>query len=168
VKNLDSESILKAVLNKLGEKYEYIKSLRGGGFSRVYLVRHKFFDDCVLKIMDYYYLMQKLEKENIEDIDREFEKIKTRFINEAKLLKEINHPNIVKIYDVDVIKAEEGIDIPYMIMSYIKGPNLAEELGEPGNLGRCVQMIKSFSRSFDFCPSPLFSPSLLADSIKSA
>jgi hypothetical protein len=37
VKNLDSDSILNAVLKKLGEKYEYIKSLRGGGFSRVYL-----------------------------------------------------------------------------------------------------------------------------------
>jgi tRNA A-37 threonylcarbamoyl transferase component Bud32 len=145
VKNLDSDSILKAVLNKLGKKYEYINALRGGGFSRVYLVRHKFFDDCVLKIMDYHYLLQKLEKENIENIDREFEKIKTRFINEAKLLKEINHPNIVKIYDVDVIEAEEGIDIPYMIMSYIKGPNLAEELKKEGTLE--LRRIFSISRN---------------------
>jgi serine/threonine protein kinase len=145
VKNLDRDSILKAVLNKLGKKYEYINALRGGGFSRVYLVRHKFFDDCVLKIMDYHYLLQKLEKENIENIDREFEKIKTRFINEAKLLKEINHPNIVKIYDVDVIEAEEGIDIPYMIMSYIKGPNLAEELKKEGTLE--LRRIFSISRN---------------------
>lgn len=145
MKNLDSDSILKAVLNKLGKKYEYINALRGGGFSRVYLVRHKFFDDCVLKIMDYHYLLQKLEKENIENIDREFEKIKTRFINEAKLLKEINHPNIVKIYDVDVIEAEEGIDIPYMIMSYIKGPNLAEELKKEGTLE--LRRIFSISRN---------------------
>lgn len=107
--------------------YEYIKSLGGGGFSKVYLVRHKYLDERVLKIMDCNFLLQLLEKENIEESKQEFEKIKKRFIMEAQLYKKINHSNIIKIYDIDLVDVEdkdEKIEIPFLVMPYIKGTTL--------------------------------------------
>jgi serine/threonine protein kinase len=126
VKNLDSDSILKAVLKKLGKKYEYKKSLGGGGYSNVYLIRHTIFlEEHALKIMDYHYIRQKLKKENIDNYKKAFNEIKIRFMNEARFYKRINHPNIVEIHDIDMIEDEkENIEIPYIIMDYIEGSSL--------------------------------------------
>ena len=57
--------MLKAVLQKLGDKYEFIKPLGQGGFSKVYLLRHKHLDEeHALKIMDFDNVSFGLEKEN--------------------------------------------------------------------------------------------------------
>jgi serine/threonine protein kinase len=126
---LGANDVLKAVLKKIGAKYEYEKKMGGGGFSKVYLIRHKFLEECVLKIMDYNFLLQQIEKESPEKVIQKFDNIKKRFINEARLYKKINHPNIVKILDCDFVEIEEQgkkIEIPFLIMPYIKGRTLEE------------------------------------------
>ncbi len=117
-------------------KYEYIKCLGSGGFSKVYLVRHTIFgEEHALKIMDYNFLLEKLEREDAKDIKHKFNEIKERFINEAKLYKKISHPNIVKIYDVGFVKDEEkGVEVPYLIMRYIKGKSLKKIIDDNGPL----------------------------------
>jgi serine/threonine protein kinase len=124
---LDSDTLLQAVLNKIGKKYEFIKHVGGGTYSNVYLVRHTLFgEDYALKIMDYHFIKQKFKKESEEDIKKKFQEIKERFIIEARMYKKLAHPNIVRIYDIDFIEDHaEEVDIPYFIMDYIKGSTLA-------------------------------------------
>jgi serine/threonine protein kinase len=125
---VEQDSVLKAILQKLGGDYSFIEHLGGGEFSNVYLVKHyPSGGERALKILDYHYLLQRLKKQNLDDIKNKFDEIKRRFIVEARLYEKIDHPNIVKIHDTGVFTdPDEGIEIPYFIMSYVKGSSLAD------------------------------------------
>jgi len=124
------DGVLKAAQKKLAKTYSFIRHLGGGEFSNVYLVKHlSTGQEHALKILDYHYLLQRLKKEDFQSAQIKFNEIKKRFITEAKLYKKIHHPNIVKIHDTGVISDEtKGIEIPYMIMSYIRGFSLSDLL----------------------------------------
>ncbi len=126
------DEVLTKVLQKLGPKYEYIKFIGQGSFSKVYLLHHNILgQNHALKIMDSNYILQTLEKANARDIPQKFEMTKRRFLNEAKSYSKIDHPNVVRIYDVDVIKDEnEGLDIIYILMQFVAGRNLKNILNE--------------------------------------
>jgi serine/threonine protein kinase/tetratricopeptide (TPR) repeat protein len=49
---------------------------------------------------------------------------RARFLDEARVVALLHHPNIVQIYDVGL----QG-DVPYFCMEYVDGGNLAERLG---------------------------------------
>jgi tRNA A-37 threonylcarbamoyl transferase component Bud32 len=124
------DGVFKAAQKKLEKTYDFIRHLGGGEFSIVYLVKHKDTgQEHALKILDYHYLLQRLRKEDIQSAQIKFNEIKKRFITEAKLYKKIHHANIVKIHDTGVFADEsKGIEIPYMIMSYIRGSSLSDLL----------------------------------------
>lgn len=124
------DGVFKAAQKKLGKTYDFIKHLGGGEFSNVYLVKYKKTgQEHALKILDYHYLLQRLRKEDIQNAQLKFNEIKKRFITEAKLYKKIHHANIVQIHDTGVfIDESKGIEIPYMIMSYIRGSSLSDLL----------------------------------------
>jgi serine/threonine protein kinase len=124
------DGVFKAAQKKLEKTYDFIRHLGGGEFSNVYLVKHKDTgQEHALKILDYHYLLQRLRKEDIQSAQIKFNEIKKRFITEAKLYKKIHHANIVKIHDTGVFADEsKGIEIPYMIMSYIRGSSLSDLL----------------------------------------
>jgi serine/threonine-protein kinase len=143
----------KVVLKKLGKKYKYIRDLGGGTFSNVYLVMHTIFnEEHALKIMNSQHIIKKLEKEKIDESKQRFDKIKERFINEAKMYKRINHANVVKIHDVEVIEnKKEGIDFPYLIMDYIKGSTLTDVIKNeaPLEFNRALSLAKDILRAID-------------------
>ncbi|MCP4214787.1 MAG: protein kinase [bacterium] len=153
---MERDKVLKAVQKKLGKKYGYVKQLQGGGFSNVYLIRHTLFnEDHVLKIMDFHYLYRKLEKENFRTADHEFDNIRQRFINEAKVYKKLDHPNIVKIFDIDTVSIRhkrKDIEIPFLIMQYVKGYTLKRivETGEPLKFKRALGIVKDILAALDF------------------
>lgn len=124
---MDSEILLKTVLQRIGKKYQFAKHLGGGTYSNVYLINHTILgEDHALKIMDYNFIKHKFKKNPDEDIKKKFKEIKERFINEARMYKKLDHPNIVRIYDIDIVEDEsEGVEIPYLIMGYIHGSSLA-------------------------------------------
>jgi serine/threonine protein kinase len=124
------DGVFKAAQKKLEKTYDFIRHLGGGEFSNVYLVKHKGTgQEHALKILDYHYLLQRLRKEDSHSAQVKFNEIKKRFITEAKLYKKIHHANIVKIHDTGVFADEsQGIEIPYMIMSYIRGSSLSDLL----------------------------------------
>jgi serine/threonine protein kinase len=128
---MDSDTILKIVLEKL-EKNNYLYEaldIGGGGFSKVYRVKHEHLGKRVLKIMDY----NKFAGCTPDD----FKRMTTRFINEAKLLQKVHHQNVAAIHDAALVKIKDKtgeINIPYLIMDYINGKSL-DRILEKGPLG---------------------------------
>ena len=52
-----------------------------------------------------------------------------RFLREARMAARLSHPNIVQVYD-----AGEDEGRPYIVMEYVEGPTLADELRDHGRL----------------------------------
>src|SRR5258708_31953265 len=50
---------------------------------------------------------------------------KARFEREAQLIARLHHPNIIQVFDYDVIEAER---LYYMVVELINGPSLADVL----------------------------------------
>jgi serine/threonine protein kinase len=52
------------------------------------------------------------------------------FIEEARLAANLNHPNVVQVFEID-----EANGIPYMAMEYVRGPTLATVISEARSKG---------------------------------
>ncbi|MCF8010798.1 MAG: PASTA domain-containing protein [Clostridiales bacterium] len=90
----------------LGNRYELLHKLGGGGMAVVYKARDKYLDRTVtIKI---------LRSEYASD-----DSFISRFRKEAQSVARLSHPHIVNIYDVGT----DG-DIHYLVMEYIEGENL--------------------------------------------
>ena len=90
----------------LGERYEVKSYVAKGGFGEVYKGHHKQLDiDVAIKV---------LRKKKVGD-----SKIRKRFFREAKIMATINHPNVVRIYDVGEFNGSI-----YLIMDFIEGNDL--------------------------------------------
>jgi tRNA A-37 threonylcarbamoyl transferase component Bud32 len=76
----------------------------------------------------------------------EDERFRERFVREAHLASEINHPNIIPIYDA----GEDGGYL-YLAMRYVDGPSLRELLrsGGPLSLGRLIYLIEQVASALD-------------------
>lgn len=102
-------------LHELGEQSEL---LGRGGFGEVYRYRHPIVDiDFAVKIFNPVFAS--------EDDQIEGEK---RFFREAKMLFRLNHPNIVRIYDVGRFNGK-----PFMKIELINGKTLESIRTEYGN-----------------------------------
>lgn len=107
---------LAPLMGKIGEKYEVVRFIGKGGFSKVFLVRDKILDrKCALKV---------LSPEVMNDPE-----MLERFKREAKLYAALEHPNIVPIYDVGIYN-----NIAYIIMKYIEGRTLKNIIKTYGSL----------------------------------
>jgi serine/threonine-protein kinase len=56
-----------------------------------------------------------------------------RFHREARAVASMNHPNIVRAYDVDK-QTESGTDIHFLVMEYVEGRNIEQIVKEQGPL----------------------------------
>ena len=102
-------------------KYEVIKSIGEGSFSKVILVRH----------------ISLNHLRAVKVIPRNTDKFSNDFF-EARILTELNHPGIPKIYDIE--KDESNI---YLVEEYIDGESLDEYL--------LHQQFISLERFLDIC-----------------
>ncbi|HAQ41022.1 MAG TPA: Stk1 family PASTA domain-containing Ser/Thr kinase [Clostridiales bacterium] len=100
----------------LGNRYEIIEKIGGGGMSIVYKAK------C--RVLNRYVAIKILRDELTGD--PEFvEKFKQESLSAASL----THPNIVNIYDTGI----EG-DIYYIVMEYVKGETLKKYINRKGRL----------------------------------
>lgn len=98
---------------QLAARYRVKKVLGEGGFARVFLARDTRLDrDIALK------LYRPNAPHDAPSL-----------IREARLLANIRHPNIITVFDADVIP--EG-RLPYIVMEYLAGGSLREKIG-PGS-----------------------------------
>jgi serine/threonine protein kinase len=94
-----------------GGRYTLLRRLAVGGMAEIYLARQ-----AAMAGFEKEVVIKRLRSELAED-----PRIVEMFLDEAKIGAQLNHPNIVHVYDVD-----EHDGIPYIAMEYIVGEELNE------------------------------------------
>ena len=97
-------------------KYKLLGHLGSGGMSSVYLAKHK--------ISDQFRAIKVLPRKKVSD-----KSYLDRFYLEARAAASLNHPNVVRIYDI----CNES-NTHYMVMEYVKGQDLYEMVSAVGPL----------------------------------
>ena len=91
-------------------RYLVVGELDSGGQAIVYRVVHPTLcKDLVLKLSKQPCVRDRADRD--------------RMVTEAKLLAELEHPNLVPIFDLDF----DSDDRPFLVMEYVRGCNLAQE-----------------------------------------
>jgi len=100
----------------LGNRYEIIEKIGGGGMSNVYKAK------C--NVLNRFVAIKILRDELTQDPD-----FVDKFKQESLSAASLTHPNIVNIYDTGI----EG-DIYYIVMEYVKGETLKNYIKRKGRL----------------------------------
>ena len=129
----------------LNARYELKQLLGSGGMARVYLAHDSQTDQLVAVKILHPHLTENAV-------------ICARFKREAKVLATLDHPNIIRIHDYDVIETEEEV-ISYIVMDYLNGKSLQdiltacqeqEELLSPM---RILQILDDLASALDYSHS---------------
>ncbi len=105
------------VQEALGEKYQVLRWIGGGGMAQVYLARHRTTGGL---------FAVKVLAEHLSGEDT----IVARFLQEARTAASLSgHPNIVSIFDVGQFE-----NTHYIIMQYVEGEDLKAHLKRQGKL----------------------------------
>ncbi|MEZ5940977.1 MAG: protein kinase [Planctomycetaceae bacterium] len=111
-------------------KYKLLRIIGKGGMSSVYLAEHVLMKrQCAIKVLPWKFV------KNSSFLDR--------FYREAQLVAQLDHPNIVRAYDVDSEK-EGNLDIHFLVMEYVAGRNLYEIVSIDGPMepAHAVDLLK--------------------------
>ncbi|MCE9563922.1 MAG: serine/threonine protein kinase [Planctomycetes bacterium] len=104
----------------IGAKYRLLELIGAGGMGAVYLCEHTLMRRLVaLKVLP----VEKLEDKSNEE----------RFYREARAVAALDHPNIVRAYDIDHYEK-----LHFLVMEYVDGTSLQEIIA------RCVVEKKQF------------------------
>lgn len=105
------------LMKQIEGKYEILEKMGEGGMGSVYKVRHRVLEEIrVIKVM-----RPQLAAD---------EKLRVRFLREAKTAIRLRHPNVAQLYDCTV--DDDGN--AYMVMEYIEGvtfEQILEQIGPP-------------------------------------
>jgi len=112
-------------IGKKIEEYEIREFIGKGGMGAVY----KGFDTTLNRPVAIKILLES----SLDNPD-----MVRRFEREAKVIAEINHPNIAQIYKIGKID-----NVPYYVMEFIRGKSLADILQEKGRISgsKCIDYI---------------------------
>ncbi|MFN0108936.1 MAG: serine/threonine protein kinase [Blastocatellia bacterium] len=128
------EPDLSQLLNQtVGERYKLYRRLGHGGLSTVFAATDLQSDNIVVvKVSD---PAQLVRRELTYAIDAEaahnyWQEMLERMRHEAEALTGIDHPNIVRFFDTGMI----GDDLRFVVMEFLRGRMLREELDERGRL----------------------------------
>ena len=136
-------------------KYRIIRVLGQGGFGITYLAENTYFDNKVA--IKEFFPKDFCGRENTSHLTlgpqnnaETVEKLKVRFLKEAKNIAKLDHPGIVKIYDI----FEEN-NTAYYVMDYIEGENLNEMVKRQGPLSeaKAVEYIKKVGGALEYIHS---------------
>jgi serine/threonine-protein kinase len=112
-------------------KYEVLSLLGQGGMGQVYKVRHRELDTV--------YAIKILQPQFTDQPE-----LVRRFHNEARIMAQLRHPHIVRVYDFE----REGTR-HYFVMEYIEGLSLQQILAERGALppAECVAIAQQIAQA---------------------
>lgn len=101
-------------------RYEIVRPIGQGGFAIVYLARHLQLErEVALKVLD------------LQGNSQHLMVFHERFQREARHASQLDHPNVVKVYDFGKVSQNEQ---PYMAMELLSGHDLEHELLTQGPL----------------------------------
>lgn len=103
-------------------RYELRERIGKGGMAWVY----KAWDNTLER-----WVAVKVLHEHLAD-EKDF---KARFEREAKLIASLSHPNIIQVYDFDVIQRNDAATY-YMVMAYVAGGSLRQQMEEFHEAGK--------------------------------
>jgi predicted Ser/Thr protein kinase len=117
----------------LGDDLELLSEVGRGSMGVVYRARQKSLDRTVA--------VKMLLGEGRDD-----PAVRARFLNEARAAANLNHPNIVRVFQVGESSAG-----PYFVMEYLKGHNLAEHLRRgPLRVPAAVSLLTSLANAVHY------------------
>jgi serine/threonine-protein kinase len=117
----------------IGDRLDLESVIGEGGMGIVYLAEHR-------------YLRQKVAVKLMKGALLENENVRRRFLDEAARAKALRHENVVPILDAGVA---EGL--PYLVMDYIEGHDLQDQLaGGPIDPPEALRILQPVARALDF------------------
>jgi eukaryotic-like serine/threonine-protein kinase len=97
--------------------YQVVRRLGAGGMGEVYLARHRHLNrDAAIKV-----LLAEISMNQV---------VVARFFTEARATAQLRHPNIVEIFDCDILPDGRA----YIVMEYLRGESLRCTLDRLGKL----------------------------------
>ncbi len=114
-------------------KYRITRQLGTGSFAHVLLARHEVMErDVALKV---------LKPAVVEKLPE----VSERFLNEAKIISQLRHPNSISVYDFG-----EEAGVSYMVMEYVTGKALDAVLARgPLPVDQTTRILKQILKSLD-------------------
>jgi eukaryotic-like serine/threonine-protein kinase len=103
----------------LDAKYRIDRVVAEGGFGVVYAGHHRALDVPIAV---------KVLKSMAELNEQERARFATLFVAEAQTIARIKHPHIVQVLDVGVAPAPTGDSVPWMVLEWLSGRTLQDEL----------------------------------------
>ncbi len=101
-------------------KYKLLGLLGKGGMSSVYLAEHVLMRRrCAIKVLP----IKRVKDTSYLD----------RFYREARAVAALDHPNIIRAYDIDH-EIEKDTEIHFLVMEYVNGRSLQEVIKEDGRM----------------------------------
>lgn len=116
-------------------RYEILAIAGAGGMATVYQARHRDTAEIVaLKVIH-------------PHIHQQDEKIRRYFERETKILRQLNHPTIVRVRETGFVDNQ-----PFIAMEYMAGGTLAEKLKKPRNLslGATSKILHRIATALDY------------------
>lgn len=123
-------------------KYRIIRVLGQGGFGITYLAEHTFLDKLVA--IKEFFPKEYCERDEstshvtigLKNSSEIVETLKTKFLKEAKNISKLDHPGIVRIFD---IFQENGT--AYYIMDYVEGESLSSKIKREGAMSEADAIV---------------------------
>lgn len=130
---MDQESKIQRPGKLIAGRYEVIRPLGRGGIGKVFLCNDKKENRRVAL---------KMLRTKYQDNDKAI----ARFVREVNLVRNLNHPCIVKIFDAD-----QDAGQLYYTMEYIEGKTLRQWMGERGRLpfGSVVRVLSLLAHALE-------------------
>lgn len=136
-------------------KYRIIRVLGQGGFGITYLAENTYLGKLVA--IKEFFPKDYCDRDNTSHLTlgtqsnaETVEKLKARFLKEAKNIAKLDHPGIIKIHDI----FEEN-NTAYYLMDYIDGDNLNDIVKRHGHLSeqKAFEYIREVGESLDYIHS---------------
>ncbi len=115
-------------------KYKLLERVGVGGMGQVFLCEHMF-------------MKRRIAIKVLPPAKAEQPAALGRFYREARAAGSLEHPNIVRTYDID----QDG-NLHFIVMEYVNGPNLLEIVKKfgPTDIARCVNYIHQVANGLEY------------------